>query len=540
MCAFGVNFFIHLIMKPFYTKYKISNYWIVAILFIAAKLCLHFLTNTNYELHRDEMLYFNMADHLSFGYATVPPVTGFLAFIVKSIFGYSVFGIRLIPALLGAGSIYIIARIVRESGGGILALIIAASAFLLSTGFLLLDTLFTPNATEQFLWLLITYLIFRMISGNNPKLWLVIGMLLGLAFLNKYSVLFFILGFFIAILFSRHRKLFNSRYFYFSIIIGIIIIMPNIWWQYSHGWPVVYHMSELKRTQMVNMRYINFFTDILSLNLASTIIWVFGLFSFLFLKQEKENRYVGVAYIIIILLFLISKGKGYYILGLIPFLFAAGGYTMEKYLKGRLIHLEYFILFLCVDYSLIGLPFGLPILSFEKLSNYTKKTDHLLIYPFYRWEDGKVHNISQVYSDMTGWKELAGLVAKAYGQLPENDRGICTIYVESNYGDTGAINFYGKEYNLPDAVTFQESYVIWAPDSIPAGPLIYINREPGDIRKLFNNVTEIGSVNNSFFRENGLLVFLCTDPAVSVQEVYSKRAAREKELYSKNHLKKNS
>ena len=527
-------------MKPFNTKYKISNYWVVAILFMVAKLCMHFLTNTNYELHRDEMLYFNMADHLSFGYATVPPVTGFLAFIVKSIFGYSVFGIRLIPALLGAGSIYIIARIVRESGGGILALIIAASAFLLSTGFLLLDTLFTPNVTEQFLWLLITYFIFRMISGNNPKLWPVIGIFLGLAFLNKYSVLFLILGFFIAILFSRHRKLFSSRYFYISIIIGIVIIMPNIWWQYSHGWPVVYHMSELKRTQMVNMRYINFFTDVLSLNLASTIIWVFGLFSLLFLKQEKENRYLGVASLIIILLFLVSKGKGYYILGLIPFLFAAGGYTMEKYLKGRLIHLEYFILFLSVDYSLIGLPFGLPIFSFEKLSIYTKKTDHLLIYPFYRWEDGKVHNISQVYSDMTGWEELAGLVAKAYGQLPENDRQKCTIYVESNYGDAGAINFYGKEYNLPDAVTFQESYVIWAPDSIPAGPLIYVNREPGDIRKLFNNVTEIGSVKNSFFRENGLLVFLCTDPAVSVQEVYSKRAAREKELYSKGHLKKNS
>lgn len=526
-------------MKPLPAKFKVSNYWIIAILFIAIKLCLHFFTNTNYELHRDEMLYFNMADHLSFGYATVPPLIGFFALIVKSIFGYSVFGIRLIPALLGAASIIIIAKIVKELGGGIYALIIASSAFLLSTGFLLFDTLFTPNVIEQFLWLLTTYLLFKMISGNNPKLWLWIGLLLGLSFLNKYSVLFYILGFFIALLFSGYRRLFISRYFFFSIIIGIIIILPNLLWQYLHGWPVIYHMSELKRTQMVNMRYINFFSDIFSLNLAGTIIWLSGLFSLLFLKQEKKNRYVGVASLIIILLFLVSKGKGYYIMGLIPFLFAAGGYSTEKYLKGRLKYISYLILFMSITYSLIALPFGLPLLSFEKLSIYSKKTDHLIIYPFYRWEDGEIHNISQVYSDMTGWKELAGYAAKAYLNLSDTDQKKCTIYVENNYGDASAIHFYGKEHNLPDAITFQESYVIWAPDSIPVGPFIYINREIGDIKKLFKSVTEIGSVNNFFFRENGLLVFLCTHPAVNVQEVYRKRMTREKGLYSKDHLKKN-
>src|SRR5664280_1374781 len=224
-------------------RFNLSNYWIVASLFIVGKLYLHFATNTNYELHRDEMLYFNMADHLNFGYATVPPVIGFLAFIVKSIFGYSVFGIRFILALLGAASLLIIARIVRDLGGSILALIIASSAFLLSTGFLLFDTLFTPNVIEQFLWLLTTYLLFRMISGNNPKLWIMIGIMLGVAFLNKYSVLFYILGFIVAILFSSHRKFLNSRYLYISILIGIIIILPNLIWQYMHGWPVVYHMG---------------------------------------------------------------------------------------------------------------------------------------------------------------------------------------------------------------------------------------------------------------------------------------------------------
>lgn len=518
-------------MKSSNTKLKVSSYWILAILFMVVKLFLHFFTNTNYELHRDEMLYFNMADHLSFGYATVPPVIGFLAFIIKSIFGYSVFGIRLIPALLGTASLFIIAKIVRELGGGILALIIASSSFLLSPGFLLFDTLFTPNVIEQFLWLLTTYFIFRMILQNNLKFWILIGILTGLAFLNKYSVLFYISGFFIALLFTGHRKIFNSRYFYYSILIGFIIILPNLIWQYVHGWPVVYHMSELKRTQMVNMKYINYFSDILSLNLASSIIWLFGFFSLLFLKQERKYQYLGVASLIIILLFLFSEGKGYYILGLIPFLFAAGGYTMEKYLKGRLIFINYFVLFITLSFSLIALPFGIPVLSFDKLLKYSEKTKHLIIYPFYRWEDGKIHNISQLYADMTGWQELAGYVGKAYNNLSEEEQKKCTIYAESDYGNAGAINFYGKEYKLPDAVTFLDSYIIWAPDSIPDGPFIYVNGEIGDIKKLFNNVTEVGCIRNSYSRENGLLVFLCTDPAVNVREVYSQKAIEKKKIY---------
>jgi hypothetical protein len=182
---------------------------------------------------------------------------------------------------------------------------------------------------------------------------------------------------------------------------------------------------------------------------------------------------------------------------------------------------------------LIAIPFGIPVLPLNQLLTYAEKTKHLIIYPFYRWEDGKVHKIPQVYADMTGWHELAGYVSKAYSMISEEEQKRCTIYVESDYGNAGAINYYGKEYNLPDAVTFLDSYVIWAPDTIPDGPFIYVNSEIGDIRKLFRNVIKIGSVSNPFSRENGLLVFLCTDPATNVQEIYRQKAANGKKRYTR-------
>jgi hypothetical protein len=74
---------------------------------------------------------------------------------------------------------------------------------------------------------------------------------------------------------------------------------------------------------------------------------------------------------------------------------------------------------------------------------------------------------------------------------------------------------------------------MWAPDTIPEGPFIYVNSEVGDIKKLFNNVREIGCINNEYSREKGLLVYLCSEPAVNVQEVYRKKAIEEKKIYKR-------
>ena len=221
-------------------------------------------------------------------------------------------------------------------------------------------------------------------------------------------------------------------------------------------------------------------------------------------------------------------------LGLVPYLFAFGGYAMEKYLKNRLTWINYAVLFLSVCSSLLALPYGLPVLSFEKLEKYAASTNQFLIYPFYRWEDGKVHPVSQPYSDMTGWDELATLVAKAYHQLPKEEQARCTIFGERNYGYAGAIHFYGKKYHLPDAITFHDSYILWAPDTIPQGPIVYIFYNRGEMNNLFAKVDEIGTIENKYFRENGLKVFLCQQPLKDIQPIYKYLAQEAKRTYRRN------
>ena len=99
-----------------------KNYWILAAIFMVAKICIHLFSAGVYELHRDEMLYFNMGSHPASGYLTVPPITGMLAFVVKSVFGWSVIGLRLLPALFGVATLYLVARFIYEMKGGITAM----------------------------------------------------------------------------------------------------------------------------------------------------------------------------------------------------------------------------------------------------------------------------------------------------------------------------------------------------------------------------------------------------------------------------------
>ncbi len=507
---------------------KISTYWLIAIILILIKLAIHFLTSTSYELHRDEMLYFAQGNHLSSGYVSTPPFVGFLAFLARIIFGYSEFGIKLFPALAGAASLLIIALFVKEFGGKKLALLIASTGYMASGAFLRGNSLFMPVCFDQFFWLLSAYLIFKMVKANNPRIWLWIGFVFGLAFLNKYSIIFFAFSIIIALLISEHRKLLVSKYVFYGSIIGFFVILPNLIWQYNYNWPVIRHMAELQRTQLVNVTTANYLSQQVLMCFAAILIWPAGL-ALLFLFGEKKYRFIAWSYILVVVIILLGKGKPYYTLGAYPMLFVAGGYVMEKYLTKKRRYIIYGILFVTISISVLTLPLALPYASFETVKRYCDPQTGMVQQ---RWEDGKIYPIPQDYADMTGWKELAGIAAKAYNLLDDQEKRKCTIYAE-NYGHAGAVQFYGHSYGLPTPISFSDSYLLWAPDCITDGPFIYINHQVGDMDDLFTHYQEVGRVNNEYFRENGIMVLLCTEPNGLWKKFYAQKVRMMKNNYSK-------
>ena len=96
--------------------------WILAFL----NILLHLVFYQNLEYHRDELLYFSLGMHPAAGYASVPPLVGLLAWVMGSLFGYSVLAVKLLPAL-GSGVMVVLgAAIARELGGQKYAQLLAA------------------------------------------------------------------------------------------------------------------------------------------------------------------------------------------------------------------------------------------------------------------------------------------------------------------------------------------------------------------------------------------------------------------------------
>ena len=519
-----------MIIKVANTKVEISKEWVLILILALFKLLIHFLTNTNYELHRDAFLYLALGDHLDFGYMSVPPSIAFFANISRFLFGDSVFSIRLFPALIGAASVVMIGIIVRELGGKLWAILIACLAFILSPAFLRSNTLFQPVSFNQFYWLLTGYFIVKLIQTKNPKFWIHLAITWGLAFLNKYSITFLILGFLIALLLTSERRLLRSKYFIYAMAIGFLIILPNLIWQYSHNWPVVTHMLQLQRTQLVNVDIIGFLMMQILMNLPGIFIWLLGLVYLLFHREGKRFNVLGYTFLLVVIILILLRGKPYYTLGLYSILFAAGGVALEVYFRTRLYPLKYVLIAFMVITLLPVIPYSLPILPFDKMAEYAKTSAGFGLSGPLIWEDGKMHHLPQDYADMTGWKELSDIVISTYQGLNPVEQTQCLIFAE-NYGEAGAIMYHGKKQGIPEPISLSDNFLIWASDSINLKILIYVNDETRDISYYFETIELMGKLTNTYARESGVPVYLCRNPRNEFEKFYVQKVAQLKSRF---------
>ncbi len=489
--------------KPSYDhKYD----WLIIISLAAVKLIIHFLTNTNYDLHRDAYLYIAQSEHLSWGYISVPPFTATMIQFSRWLLGDSVFAMRFFPALAGAVNIVLIGAMAKKMGGHRLAILLACSAYLLSPAFLRTNTLLQPVGYNHLFWLLIAYFFVRLIASRDPWYWIAIGITAGLGFLNKYSMVFMGAGLFFALLATTERKWFTSRYLFLGLFIAILIILPNIYWQYRHNWPVVYHMELLQGSQLVNVEYTGFLLMQLLMNINVVFVWVAGLVFFLFMRQGKAFRTLGFVFVFTTLILLFLRGKPYYTLGLYPMLFAGGGIAFETWFRNKARAIPYIVLVMMVTLLIPILPFSLPVFSLEKMVEYGEQTSNYGMKETLKWEDGKYYPLPQDYADMTGWEETVKNVAELYHSMEDEDKMKTLIYA-SHYGQAGAIKFYAKKYDLPQPACFNGSFVFWLSDSIASDRAIMVEDRIQDGSGSFRNFELIGQVDNPYARDKGYIYF---------------------------------
>jgi len=484
--------------------------------FIVLKFLLQYLLiSPEYDLQRDEFLHLDQANHLAWGYLSVPPFTSWTSYIIQ-LLGNSIFWIKFFPALYGALTIYVVWKAIEELNGNLFALILGATCVLFSM-LLRINTLYQPNSFDVLCWTFFYFVLIKYIKTENSK-WVFIGaVVFAIGFLNKYNIIFLLIGLMPSLLISEQRKIFLNTRLYLAVMLGLILISPNLIWQYKNDFPVFHHLKELADTQLVNVNSLDFLKSQLHFFIGSLIIIFASFYALLFYKPFKKYKLFFFSICFTLLVFIYFKAKDYYAIGIYPIYIAFGSVFIadilkndwKKYLQPVAIAIP-LILFIPV-YD-VAFPNKSPEYIIQNSEKY-KKLGLL------RWEDGKDHLLPQDFADMLCWKELAFKVDSVFLSLPNNSN---TLILCDNYGQAGAINYYTNQKIR--AVAFNADYLNWFDLTKMYENLIRVKRQSSAATELeetspfFQNSMFAASIKNKYAREYGTSIFVFTGAKIDIRE----------------------
>lgn len=484
----------------------IQRYYIPLLLALIKFILPYVLQHPMYELHRDEYLYLAQGNHLDWGFMEVPPLLSLFA-KATHLLGSGFFWVKFWPSLFGALTVFVVCQLVTELGGKRFAQCLGGIC-MITGAYLRIHFLFQPNFLEIFWWTLIALLLVKYINTQKSDLLILMGIAVGLGWLSKYSILFFIAGLFIGLLLTSYRKLLLQKHIYLAALTAFLIVLPNLIWQYSHRWPVIHHMNELRETQLAFISPFDFLKDQLLMQLPCFFIWIGGLYWLLFFRSGKPYRILAWVYISVIVLLIISSGKNYYSLGTYPMLFAAGAVWLERITAYRWHWMRYATVAVITILFIPIIPLALPVWKPEQLTDYYKRSG-LDKSGVLKWEDLKDHPLPQDFADMISWREMATKVSAAYASLPDSVKQSTLVYCR-NYGQAGAVTYFGKD--LPQVDTDNASFLFWMPETYHARNILFVGGRLPDkddiVFQQFQSYQMIDSIANPFAREYGAKIIL--------------------------------
>jgi hypothetical protein len=488
--------------------------------FSAVALLVHLLTNGRYGYFRDELYYLACARHLDFGYVDQPPLSILFLRLSQLLMGDSLFAIRLFPALAGAAIVALTGIIAREIGGRGWAIVLACAATLCALFNLAVGSFFSMNAFEPLFWMGIVYLLVRIINGGAPTLWLWFGTLLGLGIENKHSTVFFAAGVLIALLLTSERRHFAQKWIWLGGLLAFVIALPNIVWEARYHWPTYELLRNIAHSNKnVALSPVEFIVQqAVFLNLGTLPLWLGGLFWLFCSRDGRRYRIIGIIYLVTLAEFIVLHGKSYYLAPAYPMLFAAGGVAVERIFAARLIWLKPALLTLVLVTGALFAPTVLPILPPDKLVAYMRA---IHMEPP-RTETSHTEALPQIFADQFGWEQMVGSVAHVYHHLRPEDEKRAAIFCQ-NYGEAGAIDFFGPKLGLPPAISGHQNYFLWGPRDWNGEVILVLDTNDDDERELFGSVEDLGQVVSNPWAmpyERQRHIYLCRNLKVSVRELW--------------------
>jgi len=443
------------------------------------------LLGGRFGFHRDELATLEDARHLAWGYVAYPPITPFFGRISLILFGTSLSGFRFFASVAQAVSVVLTGLMARELTGRRGAQLVAAAAavpFCIVSGALMQYVAF-----DYLFWVLAAYFVIRLLKSRDPRWWLAIGTSIGLGMMSKYTMGFFALGITAGVLATNARRHLASKWLWMGVALSLLVFLPNFLWQAQHHFISLDFLHTIHQRDVRIGRAKGFFPDQLKFTLLGFPLSLAGLYFYLFSKPGGRFRMLGWMYIVPLLLFVVAKGRGYYLGPAYPMLYAAGAVWGEQRLQSlsrvpaaTIRTLAWIALtadvLLVVAIAIPPAPINSPLWNFA-----SKNNGDLL--------------------EEVGWPELVQAIAQIRDSLPAQDRSHLGI-LAANYGEAGAVNLYGPALGLPPAISGVNSFWAHGYGSPPPQTLIVLGFSQSFLQRNFASCQVARPTPNPYHIEN--------------------------------------
>ncbi len=489
------------------SRKSLSDGLLIVFLISVALLLFHCYFNNRYGYFRDEFNYLSSGDHLAWGYVDQPPLLPFLVRISRELLGDSLRAIRFLPALAISLTVILAALIAREFGGRRFALILTAVTLVIAPIYLSDASLVTTNCLEPLLWMGCAYFAILAVK-RDVRYWLWFGVVAGLGLQEKYSIAIFGFSIVAGLLLTKERRILFNPWLLLGGLIAFLIFLPNLIWNFQNDWPFLQLMRNIRADNRdVQLSLVEFMAQqILLVHPLNAPVWLAGLFGLLMSKRLQPFRFLGWSYLISLTSFIVLKGKNYYLAPIYPMLLAAGAVMIEALIiRLRQFWLEPVMILLLLAGGAYLAPIVVPVLTVDRFISYMNSLPFKLPRTEHSHEGA---SLPQHYADQFGWEELTAMTATAWSRLTPEEQKDCGIFGQ-NYGQAGAIDFFGPRYGLPRALSGHQTYYLWGPRGYSGNCLIVIDDDKEDLSEIFEHVELVGESDNPYALEHKIPVWIC-------------------------------
>jgi hypothetical protein len=239
-------------------------------------------------------------------------------------------------------------------------------------------------------------------------------------------------------------------------------------------------------------------------------VWLLGLWFFLRGEAGKKYAFLSLAYFVVLAEMILLHGKIYYQAPAYVMLLAGGAVWLEKRALPRAgAWLKPVLVVPLAAGAAIAAPLAMPVLPVQQAIKYCAYWDVKAV----RVENIPLGDLPQLFGDMFGWEEQAQAMTRGYNSLPEADRSKAAL-LAYNYGEAGAIDYFGKRYGLPHAISGHNQYGYWGPRGYSGEVVVAIGFTESRLQRSFSDVRPFETISppHAMPEESNLTIYICREP----------------------------